>query len=113
MGGIRLEFDLAAPPERVWPLLTEPAHLKAWFAESDFAAEPGRRFMIWPVDLPGIDGPISAVALTVSAPHRLVMGWQSPSGQTTITWTLQPTTNGSRLRVTEWGQSGVDEIVRE
>jgi uncharacterized protein YndB with AHSA1/START domain len=113
MGGIRLEFDLVALPERVWPFLTEPAYLSAWFAETDFVAEPGRRFMIWPTDLPGIDGPISAVALTVSAPHRLVMGWQSPTGQTTMTWTLLPTTDGSRLRVVEWGQAGTDEIVRE
>jgi hypothetical protein len=41
------------------------------------------------------------------------MGWQSPLSQTTITWTLQETRHGSRLRVVEWGHVGADEVVRE
>jgi uncharacterized protein YndB with AHSA1/START domain len=114
MGGIRLEFELPAPPARIWPLLTDRGHLASWFTETDFIPEPGQRFMIWPGQaLPGIDGPISAVVLTLTPPDKLVMGWQSPRSQTTMTWTLQETRQGTRLRVVEWGHVGADEVVRE
>src|SRR5215472_3393735 len=114
MGGIRLEFELPAPPERVWPLLTDRQHLATWFTETDFVPETGQRFMIWPGEqMAGVDGPISAVVLTITAPQKLVMGWQSPLSQTTITWTLQETRHGSRLRVVEWGHVGADEVLRE
>jgi hypothetical protein len=42
-----------------------------------------------------------------------VMGWQSPHTQTEMTWTLQPTGQGTRLRVVEWGHVGTTEIARE
>jgi uncharacterized protein YndB with AHSA1/START domain len=114
MGGIRLEFELPAPPERVWPLLTDRRHLAVWFTETDFVPEPGQRFMIWPgQQMAGVDGPISAIVLTITPPEKLVMGWQSPLSQTTMTWTLQATRHGSRLRVVEWGHVGDDEVVRE
>jgi uncharacterized protein YndB with AHSA1/START domain len=114
MGGIRLEFELPAPPERVWPLLSDRQHLASWFTETDFVAEPGQRFMIWPgQQMAGVDGPISAVVLTITPPYRLVMGWQSPHSQTTMTWTLQDTRQGSRLRIVEWGHVGTDEVLRE
>jgi hypothetical protein len=61
----------------------------------------------------GVDGPISAVVLTINPPLKLVMGWQSPLSQTTMTWTLQETRHGSRLRVVEWGHVGTEEVVRE
>jgi uncharacterized protein YndB with AHSA1/START domain len=114
MGGIRLEFELPAPPERVWPLLSDRQHLASWFTETDFVAEPGQRFMIWPgQQMAGVDGPISAVVLNITPPYKLVMGWQSPHSQTTMTWTLQDTRQGSRLRIVEWGHVGTDEVLRE
>src|SRR5690349_16300468 len=106
MGGIRLEFELPAPPDQVWPLLVNREHLAVWLAENDFAPEVGRRFMIWPGSDLDLDGPISAVLLELAEPHKLVMGWQSPHTQTSMTWTLQGHRNGTRLRVTEWGHLG-------
>ncbi len=113
MGGIRLEFELPAPPERVWPLLTDRTQLATWFMENDFVPDRGRRFMLWPGELPGIDGPISAVLLELAEPHKIMMGWQGPRSQTSMTWTLQGHRDGTRLRVTEWGHFGADEVSRE
>ncbi len=113
MEGIRFDVDLPAPPDRVWPLLTDRGRLAAWFTETDFVPESGRRFMLWPGPLPGIDGPISAVVLEVAEPRRLVMGWQGPHSQTTMTWTLRPTRAGTQLQVHETGHLGADPTVRE
>jgi uncharacterized protein YndB with AHSA1/START domain len=114
MGGIQMEFELAAPPENVWPLLTDRAQLAAWFMETDFVADVGHRFMIWPgPGLPAVDGPISAVVLAMAAPRSLVMGWQSPKTQTEMAWTLQASPQGTRLGVAESGHVGMPGIARE
>jgi uncharacterized protein YndB with AHSA1/START domain len=114
MGGIRLEFELPAAPDRVWSLLTDRAQLAAWFMDTDFVPEVGRRFMIWPgPSLPAVDGPISAVVLSMTPAQKLVMGWQSPHTQTEMTWTLQETRQGTRLRIVEWGHVGTTEVARE
>ncbi len=113
MSGVRLDVDLGVPPERAWRALTDRDQLISWLMETDFSAEVGHRFMLWPGTLPGFDGPISAVVLELIPQRKLVMGWQSPHTQTTMTWSLQPTRDGCRLRVTETGHVGELAGVRE
>jgi uncharacterized protein YndB with AHSA1/START domain len=113
MGGIRLEFGYPVPPDQLWSVLTDRYHLAAWFTDTDFVPEPGRRFMIWPAELPGLDEPISAVVLEVAPPQRLVLGWQGPHSQTTMTWALRATPEGCRLEVQETGHLGTDVAARE
>jgi len=103
---IRLDFSYPHRPERVWAALTQRQLLIAWLMENDFEAVPGHRFVLWPQGLPGLDGPITAAVLDLTAPRRLRLGWRNGTGQATITVDLRPTRRGSRLRLTYSGDLG-------
>ena len=47
---IRVDQFVAAAPETVWRLLTEPALLRIWWAEGEVAAVVGLEFTL---DMPG------------------------------------------------------------
>jgi uncharacterized protein YndB with AHSA1/START domain len=107
-------IEIAAPPERVWRTLTSPAEFSEWFRvkiDGDIAAgaevwmtstEPKQghqRFRVWFREL--------------TPPRRLVWEWHpgsvdatldySREPRTTVTFTLEPSTRGTRLRVEETG----------
>ena len=114
-------IDIAAPPERVWRALTTRSELSAWFRvaiEGEIAAgsevwmtstlpeHGGMRFQVWFVEL--------------TPPSRLVWEWHpgaidpnldySREPRTQVTFTLEPTTRGTRLSVAE---AGFDAIALE
>ena len=107
-------IDIQAPPERVWRALTDAAELSSWFkVEIEGPIAPGAE--IWMTSLmPGHEGtrfPVRIVELT--PPRRMV--WQWPPGEvdpgadysrdprTTVTFTLEPSTQGTRLTLSETG----------
>lgn len=47
---IRVDQYVAAPPDKVWRLLTEPDLLRLWWAEGEVAAVVGHQFTL---DMPG------------------------------------------------------------
>ncbi|MGW1277174.1 SRPBCC family protein [Streptomyces tsukubensis] len=107
---IEKEIDIAAPPERVWAVLTEPEHVGAWFG----LGEPA------PVDLRpggtmfldhGEHGQFPTTIVTVEPPRRFAYRWASayPGEQagegnsTLVEFTLTQVGDGTRLRVVETG----------
>ena len=106
MTEIRLDFSYPYRPERLWAALTQRRLLAAWLMENDFEAVPGHRFVLWPQGLPGLDGPITAAVLDLTAPRRLCLGWQNGTGQATLTVEVRPTRRGSRLRLVYAGDLG-------
>ncbi len=107
-------IDIDAPVERVWRALTNAAELLAWFhvnVEGPIApgaevwmtweqpGHPPQRFRVWFREM--------------TAPARLVWEWHPGSvdatldyarePRTIVTFTLEPTRNGTRLSVSETG----------
>jgi len=107
-------ITIKAPPQRVWRALTSSDELSAWFqvsiegriaagAEvwmtSTHAEHAGQRFQV--------------LIAEMSAPHRLVWKWHpgavdsnvdySHEPRTTVTFTLEPIAEGTRLSVSETG----------
>jgi uncharacterized protein YndB with AHSA1/START domain len=109
VGETRLDFSYRFPLDRVWSALTDRRLLAAWLMESDIVPVRGHRFMLWPRDLPGLPGPITATVLDIEPPRRLSMGWQGTQGQAQLRYELRPSRRGCRLRVTYSGDlTGVD-----
>jgi uncharacterized protein YndB with AHSA1/START domain len=74
---IRVDQFVAAPPAKVWRLLTEPELMRLWWAEGEVAAVVGHRFTL---DMPGY-GKQPCKVLVVDPPHRFVYTF-------TPAWTL-------------------------
>jgi uncharacterized protein YndB with AHSA1/START domain len=93
-GRWRLEFTrrLPHPPEKVWPALTEPEHLAAWFPttiEGERAAGAALRFTFPHGEAPPFDGEI----ITYDPPSVLEYRW----GPDTLRFELRPDGDGSML----------------
>jgi uncharacterized protein YndB with AHSA1/START domain len=83
---------VAAPPEEVFPYLTDAALVVRWMGEwADLEPHAGGRFAL---DVNGV--PVRGRYLAVEPPHRVVFSWGAagndavPPGSTTVEITLRP-----------------------
>jgi uncharacterized protein YndB with AHSA1/START domain len=113
-GVIKAEIEVAAPPDRVFRSLTDPAELEAWWGSDEMY-----RTTEWTIDLRpggkwstvafGADGSrmtVDGEYLEVDPPRRLLHTWR-PSwddyAETTVRYDLVPTATGTRVLVTHTG----------
>jgi uncharacterized protein YndB with AHSA1/START domain len=107
---LELRRTVAAPPERVWHALTDPAAVNGWFwphldpaTEVDLRVDGGYRF----------SGPAAGIAVKgryveIEEPDRLVFTWQwdgddEPKGEeeaSLVTIELGPSLRGTTLSLT-------------
>jgi uncharacterized protein YndB with AHSA1/START domain len=95
------------PPERVWRALTDRDALSEWLLPNNFEPRLGHKFQFWSPPGPGSHGVIECEVVELDEPRRLSYTWQSEPDQlpTLVTWTLEPTNGGTRLRLEHevWG----------
>jgi uncharacterized protein YndB with AHSA1/START domain len=111
-------IEIEVPPERVWRALTSVEELSTWFqVQVEGAIAPGNE--IWMISThpqhAGMRWPVRIVELT--PPQRMVWQWHpgavdpeidySQEPRTTVTFTLEPSSTGTRLSVAE---TGFDDI---
>jgi uncharacterized protein YndB with AHSA1/START domain len=114
-------IEIKAPPERVWRALTSAAELSAWFqVRIDGEIAPGKE--VWMTTAhPQYAGQRFHVRfLEMTTPRRFVWQWHpgavdpnvdySHEPRTTVTFTLEPRGDGTRLSVAE---TGFDQIMLE
>ena len=118
MATIRIEAKYPHPRERVWAALTDRAALAEWLMPTtDFEPRLGHRFQ-FRVDNPkGWSGIVDCIVTEIDAPRRLAYRWSSaptprPTEKTkpidtTVTWTLEPTAEGTRLVLEQRGFKGI------
>jgi uncharacterized protein YndB with AHSA1/START domain len=112
------DIEIKAPPERVFRALTSRDELSAWFQVSiEGSLEAGSD--VWMTSLlpehRGLRFQVRIVEMT--PPRRVVWQWYpgdldaavdySTEPRTTVTFTLEPSGRGTRLRLSE---TGFDEI---
>lgn len=90
---IRLTQLIPFPPARIWQALTEPALLAKWWAPGDIRPLPGHRFAL---DM-GPWGKQRCEVKTVEAPRQLAYTYAEGVLDTTLTWSLAPEGDGTRL----------------
>ena len=93
-----IERDLSHAPETVWRALTDANLIGDWLMETDFRPVVGHRF-----DLRADWGKVDCEVLAVEPPHRLAYTWDAEPLRTRVTWTLTPTSTGTRLRMEQTG----------
>lgn len=112
---IVVDYDLSAPPEKVWRTLTEPALVSRWLMETDIAPVIGHRFTFRSKPMPGWDGLVTCEILACDAPRLLRYSWRGGSGvnalDTLVTWTLERTdAGGTRLHLEHSGFTDANEV---
>jgi uncharacterized protein YndB with AHSA1/START domain len=90
---IRAEHVFPHPPSRVWAALTDPAKLARWLMPNDFRAQVGAHFTF---DT-GQWGLVQCEVLALEPQRLLRISWRNPVIDTTVTWTLSPEGDGTRL----------------
>lgn len=93
-----IERDFAHKPEKLWRALTQPHLLQEWLMQSDFAPALGHKFR-FTADWGGIDCKVREIE-----PQRtLSYSWDAYGLESTVTWTLTPTSGGTQLRMEQTG----------
>jgi uncharacterized protein YndB with AHSA1/START domain len=108
---IRVDVDLAHPPERVWRALTEVHLVMGWLPTANFLVTEDRRFS-FRTELEGLDEQITGQVVTSERPNRLVMRWEGPNLHTLLSVTLRPTERGCRLSIAQRGFLGAQGTLR-
>ncbi|WBL80626.1 SRPBCC domain-containing protein [Bradyrhizobium xenonodulans] len=104
MRAIIVDYRLSAPPRKVWRALTEPQLLATWLMPNDIKPEVGHRFTFRTTPAPGFNGIVQCEVLKVEPNSRFVYSWRGGPLDTTVTWTLQPSsTGGADLRLEHAG----------
>jgi uncharacterized protein YndB with AHSA1/START domain len=110
---IVVEEIFAHAPEKIWKTLTTGALIGRWLmAPSGFEPVKGKRFTFQTKAGGAWDGTIHCQVLEVIPNERFVYSWKGGHEEnvgygapldTTVTWTLSRTANGTRLRLVHAG----------
>jgi uncharacterized protein YndB with AHSA1/START domain len=93
-----VERDIAFPAEKIWRALTQPHLIEEWLMKSDFKPTAGHAFR-FTADWGGVDCQVQAVEPNKSLSYT----WDAFGLESIVTWTLTPTSTGTRLRMEQSG----------
>lgn len=107
---IKINVDYPYPPQRVWEALTDSRALADWLMPNDFKPVVGHKFQFkaatpqkhW-------RGIVDCEILEIDEPRKLSYTWIGDLNDptTVVTWTLEPTATGTRLRLEHAGYRGI------
>jgi uncharacterized protein YndB with AHSA1/START domain len=101
---ISFEVDLNHPPEKVWRALTEPALMAEWLLPVlDLELGVGAPFTLKTQPYPGWDGTVNCRFVEIEPNRKLSYTWTVPFLETVVTFTLTPTSAGTRLSLVQSG----------
>ncbi|MDB5429236.1 MAG: Activator of Hsp90 ATPase 1 family protein [Caulobacter sp.] len=111
---IVVERLMPHPPAKVWRALTQSGLIESWLMKNDFQPVVDHRFTFHATPVPGWSGVTNCKVLEVEPNARLAYAWgdgtESDSGlQTVVTWTIEATDDGSRVRMEHSGFRPQDE----
>lgn len=93
-----VEREIAHPPEKIWRALTQPHLIEEWLMKNDFRPELGHRFQ-----LSGEWGAVDCRVTEIEPNRALAYSWDAFGLESTVTWTLTPSGNGTHLRMEQAG----------
>jgi uncharacterized protein YndB with AHSA1/START domain len=93
-----VEREIPCPPEKIWRALTQSHLIEEWLMQNDFKPVVGHRF-----DLRADWGVEGCQVLAVEPNQTLSYTWAAYGLESVVTWTLTPTSTGTRLRMEQSG----------
>lgn len=108
---VRRTIEIAAPVDKVWSAVTEPEHISRWFGQTVLTGEgvgahgtitwPGRQAL--PLRVEAVDAPHTVTYRWCNDDDDRAAATVDDAPSTVFTFTLEPTTGGTRLTVEESG----------
>lgn len=95
---IVIEREIPYSPEKIWRALTQPHLIEEWLMKNGFKPVVGHRFSLradW--------GAVDCRVLQIEPNRTLSYTWDSNDLRSVVTWTLTPTSTGTRLRMEQSG----------
>jgi uncharacterized protein YndB with AHSA1/START domain len=93
-----VEREISHPPEKIWRALTQPHLIEEWLMKNDFKPVVDHRF-----NLRGDWGAADCQVLAAEPNRTLSYTWAAYGLESVVTWTLTPTSTGTRLRMEQSG----------
>ena len=93
-----VEREIPHPPEKIWRALTQPHLIEEWLMKSDFKPVVDHRF-----NLRADWGAVDCQVLAIESNKTLSYTWAAFGLESVVTWTLTPTSTGTRLRMEQSG----------
>ncbi|HVJ32056.1 MAG TPA: SRPBCC domain-containing protein [Terriglobia bacterium] len=93
-----VEREMTFPPEKIWRALTQPHLIEEWLMKNDFKPIVDHRF-----NLSADWGAVDCQVLVVEPTKKLSYTWSAYGLESVVTWTLTPTSAGTRLRMEQAG----------
>ena len=93
-----IEREISHPPEKIWRALTQPHLIEEWLMKNDFKPVVDHRF-----NLRADWGVVDCQVLAVEPNKTLAYTWAAYDLKSVVTWTLTPTSTGTRLRMEQSG----------
>jgi uncharacterized protein YndB with AHSA1/START domain len=93
-----VEREIPHPPEKIWRALTQPHLIEEWLMKNDFKPVVDHRF-----NLRADWGAVDCQVLEVEPSRTLSYTWAAYGLESVVTWTLTPTSTGTRLRMEQSG----------
>jgi uncharacterized protein YndB with AHSA1/START domain len=93
-----VEREIACPPEKIWRALTQPQLIEEWLMKNDFKPVVHHRF-----NLRADWGAVDCQVMAVEPNKTLSYTWAAYGLESVVTWTLTPTSTGTRLRMEQSG----------
>jgi uncharacterized protein YndB with AHSA1/START domain len=93
-----VEREMPYSPEKLWRALTQPHLIEEWLMKNDFKPAVDHRFKFsadW--------GAVDCQVLTVEPNRTLSYTWAAYGLESVVTFTLSPTSTGTRLRMEQTG----------
>jgi uncharacterized protein YndB with AHSA1/START domain len=98
-----VERDVPFPPEKIWRALTQPHLIAEWLMKNDFVPVVDHRFSLRMDPQPNWNGVVDCQVLVVEPNRTLSYTWGALGMASIVTWTLTPTSSGTRLRMEQSG----------
>jgi uncharacterized protein YndB with AHSA1/START domain len=93
-----IEREFPYPPAKIWRALTQPHLIAEWLMKNDFEPQVGRTFRLtadW--------GAVECRVEQIEPERTLSYTWTTMGFETTVTWTLTATADGTNLRMEHAG----------
>ncbi|HEY3623355.1 MAG TPA: SRPBCC domain-containing protein [Roseiarcus sp.] len=98
-----IEREIPHPPEKIWRALTQPHLIEEWLMKNDFKPVVSHRFNLRRNPKPDLNIAIDCQVLQVEPHKTLSYTWVAYGLESVVTWTLTPTSTGTRLRMEQSG----------
>ena len=98
-----IERNLAHPPEKIWRALTQPHLIEEWLMQTDFKPVKGQKFTLRRQPRPEVNVVVDCQVLDLEPNRSLSYTWDAFGLESVVTFTLEPTSTGTVLRMEQTG----------